>query len=89
MIKAHSRARQGGDGRFYVTVRGEPEFMNPFYRSDDTAYYLNAGTVEDNCAFVEKWIEKNCTNKAEIFGSTSVVFDDESDAVLFWLTFKP
>jgi hypothetical protein len=87
VIRCHSSAREGGDGRFYVTVRNTDDLgFNPFTESPFDPRSIDRAA--ERKAFVNVWIEANCAHEASIFGGSSVCFDDESDAVLFWLTFK-
>lgn len=94
MIRCLGQVREGADGRYYVTVRGAEGSMNPFYIADISPPTFHGGspiaTPEQatQCrSFVDNWIIKNCAGEAEIFGNTSVVFEDQGDAGLFWMTF--
>lgn len=95
MIRCISNPRQGGDGRYFVTVLRANDLdgsgLNPFYRP--LSEYTNIGasihaTSEGNIKLVNEWIAANCAKPAKIFGSGSVVFEDEGDALLFWMSFK-
>lgn len=78
MIRCVGNIREA-DGRYFITCRGREGYLNTFY-------YKRDPPVERT--FVEDWIKGNCQHPAEIYGSSSVVFADEGDAALFWMTFR-
>lgn len=88
MIRCIGNAREGGDGRYYVTCRGSEGHLNPFYNAEDVPYYGGDMDGDENRRIVNDWIAKNCAKPAEVYGQTSVVFESEDDAALFWFTFR-
>lgn len=77
MIRCVGNVRQGGDGRYYMTCRRlDDDFLGVFYH--------NVGAIE----FADKWIDDNCKSPAHVYGTSTIAFDDEADASLFWFTFS-
>lgn len=76
MIRCVGNIREGADGRYFVTCRGKVSHLN--------AFHSDTGSQE----FVDNWIRENCQYPAEIYGYTTVVFQNEGEAALFWMTFR-
>lgn len=77
MIVCRTNVREGGDGRFYISVSGD-EGVNPFYHSNDE-YQIRT-------EYVQNWCNENCAHGFEIYGPSTLCFDDPADAALFWFT---
>jgi hypothetical protein len=91
MIRCIGNIREGGDGRYYVTCRGSEGHINPFYTDLDGDLGCDIAQSERGEAarrFVNEWVAKNCSAKAEVFGNATMAFHDDGDAGLFWMTFK-
>lgn len=81
MIKAVSNVTtsKGADGnplhRYHVIVQGRSGFAPMFENTEERKY-------------VDQWIGANCTGEATPGGYNTLFFENEDDAILFWMTFK-